>query len=327
MSAAEDSTTASLGVVFMGTPDFAVPALSAILKAGHRVVAVYSQPPSRAGRGRSLRPSAVHAAAEQHRIPVFTPKSLKTPDAQARFAAHFTEQGAAIAVVTAYGLILPGPILQAPPLGCLNIHASLLPRWRGAAPIQRAIMAGDDRTGVTIMQMDEGLDTGPICLSAPLDIAPDMTAGRLHDRLSELGSTLICTALERALKGELICTPQPETGVTYAHKIDKSEARIDWTATASHISNHIRGLSPFPGAWCEVALDTAGNRRERIKLLLAEPCEGHGTPGEILTPDFDIACGRGAIRPLILQRAGKKPVPREAFLRGFPVMPTKMRLL
>ena len=318
MSAASD-TAAPLKVIFMGTPDFSVPALSAILDAGHEVAAAYSQPPSRSGRGHKERPSPVHTKAEQHGIPVFTPKSLKSGNAQAAFA----DLGADIAVVAAYGLILPKPVLEAPRLGCLNIHASLLPRWRGAAPIQRAIIAGDRRTGINIMQMDEGLDTGPVCLSDEIEITPQVTAGQLHDLLSELGGTLITEALRLASRGQLACSPQPDTGATYAKKIEKSEARIDWHAPAETVANHIRGLSPRPGAWFEADLD---GKTERIKLLLAEVTDGIAQPGSILDDRFTIACAHGAIRPITLQRAGKKPMDRDTFLRGFPVTPTSIRL-
>ena len=322
MSASSHSVR-PLRLVFMGTPAFAVPALEALLEAGHEVLAVYSQPPSRAGRGRALRPSPVHAAARKRNIPVVTPRSLKQAAAQKAFVRHFTEAGGEIAVVAAYGLILPQPVLEAPPLGCLNIHASLLPRWRGAAPIQRAIMAGDTQTGITIMQMDEGLDTGPMCLSEAVEIPADMTAGRLHDVLAAMGGRLITRALALAAGDGLACTPQPETGATYASKIEKSEARIDWTAPAQTVVNQIRGLSPFPGAWFELEY---GGKTERIKLLLAEPCPGAGRPGQILDASLTIACGEGAVCPLMLQRAGRKPMDRERFLRGFALTPSVTRL-
>ena len=303
---------AKLKVIFMGTPDFAVPALDAIVKAGHEVVAVYCQPPARAGRGKKQRPSQVHRFANELGLPVLTPKSLKKPEEQHIFASH----GADIAVVAAYGLILPEAILQAPRLGCLNIHASLLPRWRGAAPIHRAIMAGDTETGVNIMQMDAGLDTGPVCLSQTVSIAPMTTAGELHDQLSRLGSEMIVTALEQAAMGKLKCQPQPNDGITYAHKIDKAEARIDFSLPAQQVANKIHGLSPWPGAWFLLRM---GDKHERIKILLAEVTEDNGDPATILDQQFTIACARGAIRPAILQRAGKKPMTRTAFLRGFDI--------
>ncbi len=287
----------------MGTPDFSVPVLDALAAAGHDIVAVYCQPPRPAGRGRKKRPSPVQRRAEALGLPVHHPETLKTPEARARFAAH----GADVAVVVAYGLILPRPVLDAPARGCLNIHASLLPRWRGAAPIQRAIMAGDDETGVCIMQMEAGLDTGPVLLRKVVPIGPQDTAGDLHDRLSALGAAAIVEALSRL--DSLTPEPQPETGVTYAAKVDKAEARIDWTRPAAQVDRQIRGLSPFPGAWCDV-------NGERVKLLRSRLVSGSGAPGEVLD-GFTVACGGGAVEVQEAQRAGKRPMPAQELLRGW----------
>ncbi|MBP7000820.1 methionyl-tRNA formyltransferase [Amaricoccus sp.] len=295
-------------LVFMGTPDFARASLDALAEAGHEIAAVYSQPPRPAGRGQKPRPSAVAAHAEALGLPVRTPASLREPEAQAAFAAL----GAEAAVVAAYGLILPRPILAAPPRGCLNVHASLLPRWRGAAPIQRAILAGDAQTGVSIMQMEAGLDTGPVLLAEPLPIGPEETAGALHDRLAALGARLIVDALARL--DDLTPQPQPEAGVTYAAKIDKAEARIDWTLPAPEVDRRIRALSPSPGAWCELA-------GERLRLLRSRLAEGAGAPGETLDDALTVACGHGAVRILAVQRAGRAPTDADAFLRGFPLPP------
>ena len=289
-------------VVFMGTPDFSVPVLDALVDAGHEVVAVYSQPPRPAGRGKKDRPSPVHARAEVLGLPVHTPVSLRTDAAQAVFAAHDAD----VAVVVAYGLLLPQAVLDAPQHGCLNIHASLLPRWRGAAPIHRAIMAGDAETGICIMQMEAGLDTGPVLLREATRIAPGETTGRLHDRLSEMGARLIVDALAQ-LPG-LTPQPQPDEGVTYAAKIDKAEARVDWARPAAEVANHICGLSPFPGAWCDVD-------GERIKLLAAIVAEGQGAPGAVLD-GFTVACAEGAVQITLAQRPGKKPMPAADVLRG-----------
>ncbi len=299
----------SLRVVFMGTPDFAVPVLAEIVGQGHDVAAVYSQPPRPAGRGYDLTPSPVHRLAEGFGLPVLTPTSLRTEEAQATFAAH----GADVAVVVAYGLILPRPILAAPREGCLNLHASLLPRWRGAAPIHRAIMAGDSETGVQVMRMEEGLDTGPVCLSERVAIGADETTGELHDRLSRLGADLMARALAALSRGSLDCRPQAETGVTYAKKIDKAEARIDWSEPAGTVQARIRGLSPFPGAWCSMEF---GGKAERVKILKAQIAEGSGAPGTVLDGRLTIACGTGAIRPTLMQRAGGKPLDAAEFLRG-----------
>ena len=299
----------SLNIVFMGTPDFSVPTLRAIVEAGHRVVAVYSQPPRPAGRGMTLTPSPVHATAEALGIPVLTPQSLKGEEAAATFRAH----GADVAVVVAYGLLLPESILSAPRHGCLNLHGSKLPRWRGAAPIQRAIMAGDAETAVEVMRMEKGLDTGPVCLSAVTAIDPDETTGDLHDRLATLGAATMVEALARLERAELVAVAQPEEGVTYARKIDKAEARIDWSMPASLLHDTIRGLSPFPGAWCEVAI---AGKSERLKVLRTTLAEGSGAPGEILDERLTVACGAGAIRLVEVQRAGGRPMDAASFRRG-----------
>jgi methionyl-tRNA formyltransferase len=299
-------------LAFMGTPDFAVPALDALVAAGHEIAAVYAQPPRPAGRGMAPRPGPVADHAASLGLSVRTPAGLRDPAEQAAFAAL----GADVAVVVAYGLILPQAVLAAPARGCLNIHASLLPRWRGAAPIQRAIMAGDAETGVSIMRMEAGLDTGPVLLREAVPIGPHDTAGSLHDRLAALGARLIVEALSRL--DTLVPAPQPEAGVTYAAKIDKTEARVDWTRPAAEIDRLIRGLSPFPGAWAHLG-------GERVKLLLSERVEGSGAPGEVLDDRLAIACGDGAIRLLRLQRAGKLSIDAGEFLRGFP-MPASSRL-
>ena len=292
-------------VIFMGTPDFSVPALRAIA-ARHDVVAVYSQPPRAAGRGQKPRPSPVALAAQALGIPVRTPARLRDPQDQADFAALDAD----VAVVVAYGLILPQPVLDAPRLGCLNIHASILPRWRGAAPIHRAILAGDAETGVAIMQMEAGLDTGPVLALTRTPIAADDTTASLHDRLSAMGADLITDVLDRL---PLPAVPQPDDGVTYATKIDKAEARIDWTQPAEQVDRQIRGLSPFPGAWCMVG-------DERVKLLASSVAQGQGEPGTVL-PDFTIACGAGAVRIALAQRAGKKPMAPADLLRGWALPP------
>ncbi|SEM70465.1 methionyl-tRNA formyltransferase [Loktanella fryxellensis] len=293
-------------IVFMGTPAFSVPVLDAVIAAGHDVAAVYTQPPRPAGRGKQDRPGAVHARAAALGLDVRHPVSLRQPVPQAEFAALQAD----VAVVVAYGLILPQAVLDAPRLGCLNIHASLLPRWRGAAPIHRAIMAGDAKTGVCIMRMEAGLDTGPVLLRQATDIAPDDTTGHLHDRLSAMGADLIVQAL--ADLATLAPQIQPEDGVTYAAKIDKAEARIDWTQPAITVDRQIRGLSPVPGAWCEIA-------GERVKLLASHLTDAAGEPGQVL-PDpaaLTIACGSGAVTVTRLQRAGGRPQDAGAALRGF----------
>ena len=290
-------------IIFMGSPDFSVPVLDALVAAGHDIACVYCQPPRPAGRGKKERPTAVHARALDLGLPVRHPTSLKSPDEQAAFA----DLKADIAVVVAYGLILPAPILTAPTRGCLNIHASLLPRWRGAAPIHRAIMTGDTETGICIMQMDIGLDTGDVLLRRATPIGSDETTAILHDRLSQMGATLIVDAL--ANLDNLTPTPQPETGVTYAAKIDKAEARIDWTQSATTIDRQIRGLSPFPGAWCEY-------EGERLKLLGSHLARGSGAPGTALDDTLTIACGDGAVQITRLQKAGARAQDATEFLRG-----------
>jgi methionyl-tRNA formyltransferase len=293
-------------LIFMGTPDFSVPALAALMSAGHEIACVYTQPPRAAGRGMKARRSKVHEFALRHDLAVRTPKNFRAEDDIAAFAALNVDA----AVVVAYGLILPKVILNAPKLGCFNIHASLLPRWRGAAPIQRAIMAGDEMSGITIMAMDEGLDTGDICWVDPLPIGPDMNAADLHDALSRSGGAAIVEVLGHIASGNLSTRPQPKDGVCYAAKISKAEARIDWARSAQEIHNHIRALSPFPGAWFEA-------RGERIKVLRASLASGEGEPGAVLDEQLTIACGEGAVRLDVVQRAGKKPVKSDDFLRGF----------
>ncbi len=301
----------SLRVIFMGTPDFSVPTLMEIVGQGHDVVACYSQPPRPAGRGMDLKKSPVHEAAESFGIPVFTPQSLKGAEEQEAFAAL----NADVAVVVAYGLLLPKPILEAPEYGCLNLHASMLPRWRGAAPINRAIMAGDTETAVQVMRMEEGLDTGAVCMSETVAIGENMTAGDLHDKLSSLGGDLMVRALAALSRGALGDQTQAEEGVTYAAKLSKQETRIDWSKPAAEVHNHIRGLSPFPGAWCEMPL---GGKMERVKVLRSTLGEGSGTPGSAHTGgDVPvISCGTGAVRLEQVQRAGKKPMSGAEFLRG-----------
>jgi methionyl-tRNA formyltransferase len=305
-----------LRVVFMGTPDFSVPTLRAIAEAGHDITVVYTQPPRAAGRrGLELTPSPVAREAERLGIETRTPLSLKGEAEQEAFRAL----GADVAVVVAYGLLLPKAILDAPPLGCLNGHASLLPRWRGAAPIQRAIMAGDTETGMMVMKMEEGLDTGPVALVEKTEIGPDMTGGELHDSLMRIGAGLMVEALLLLGDGGLEFKQQPNEGMTYARKIDKGETRIDWRLSAADVHNRIRGLSPFPGAWCEAEI---GGRMERLKLLrstLAGPeksVEGTDTSGGILDDQLSIACGSGAVRLVEVQRAGAKPVTASEFMRG-----------
>jgi methionyl-tRNA formyltransferase len=304
----------SLRMAFMGTPDFAVPVLAECLAAGHEVAAVYSQPPRKAGRGMAEQPSPVHRFASEHGLPVRTPASLKGADEQEAFAALALD----VAVVVAYGLILPKPVLAAPRLGCLNLHASLLPRWRGAAPVQRAIMAGDAETGVMVMQMEAGLDTGPVLLAEHVAIASDETAGSLHDRLSPIGASLMVRALAALERGTLTPTPQSEAGATYARKIEKEEARIDWSRDARTLDAHIRGLTPFPGAFFEIARN---GETTRVKILRAGVVAGSGKPGEILSLDggITVACGADALKLAELQRAGKGPMKAGDFLRGFPL--------
>ena len=295
-------------LIFMGTPDFAVPTLIELAARGHEIAAVYTRAPKPAGRGMALQPTPVEREARRLSLAVLTPKTLKTEAAQAEFRAH----NADAAAVVAYGLILPKPILEAPRLGCFNVHASLLPRWRGAAPINRAIMAGDAETGVTIMRMDEGLDTGAMAMAERIAIGPDMTAGDLHDALARLGADLMASALAAVERGSLALTPQPAQGVTYATKIEKNETRIDWTKPWRQVHDHIRGLSPFPGAWFELG-------GVRIKALRSTRGEGRGAPGTVLDDRLTIACGDGAVRLGQVQRAGKQPMAAEEFLRGAAV--------
>jgi methionyl-tRNA formyltransferase len=305
-------------IIFMGTPDFSVPVLTEIIGGGHEVVAVYTRAPKPAGRGMEMKLSPVHALAERFGIPVHTPKTLRSPEAAELFRSHDAD----VAVVVAYGLFLPQVILEAPHVCGLNLHASLLPRWRGAAPIQRAIMAGDAQTGVMVMKMDVGLDTGPVAMVERVAISPDMTAGELHDKLSPLGADLMVRALAALSRGGLVFQPQAEEGVTYAHKIEKAEARIDWTAPAKAVHDHIRGLSPFPGAFFE---GDFGRGPERIKILRAQPCEGAGAPGALLGDALTVACGAGALRLIEIQRAGKAPMKPQEFLRGVRTKPERLR--
>jgi methionyl-tRNA formyltransferase len=299
----------ALRLVFMGTPDFAVPTLAEIVGGGHDVVAVYTRAPRPAGRGLAPRPSPIARQAAQFGLPIFTPKTLREPDAAVAMRAH----GADAAVVVAYGLILPKPILEAFPLGCFNLHASLLPRWRGAAPIHRAIMAGDRQTGVTVMNMAEGLDTGPIAMAQSVPIVPDATTGEMHDMLARLGADLMLRALGALERGSLQLTPQHAAGATYASKIDNNETRIDWSQSWNRVHDHCRGLSPFPGAWCEFS--GAG----RVKILRTTKGDGAGAPGRVLDDNLTIACGSGAVRLVELQRAGRKQMSAAEFLRGTPL--------
>ncbi|MEI6557565.1 MAG: methionyl-tRNA formyltransferase [Rhodospirillaceae bacterium] len=298
-------TETRLRLAFMGTPDFAVPALQALIDAGHEIACVYSQPPRPAGRGHQLQRSPVQALAEAHGLPVRTPKSLRPAEVQAGFAAL----GLDAAVVAAYGLILPVPVLTAPRLGCINIHGSLLPRWRGAAPIHRALLAGDNETGITIMQVEAGLDTGPMLLAATVPITATTTAAALHDALAALGARLIVDALDGLAAGRLGATPQPAEGVTYAAKLEREEGRLDWSRPAAELERRVRALNPWPGVWFE----SAG---ERIKVLAAEPAGGSGRPGSLLGDDLTVACGEGALRLTRVQRQGRAVVDGAAFLRG-----------
>ncbi|HYD32285.1 MAG TPA: methionyl-tRNA formyltransferase [Azospirillaceae bacterium] len=302
----------ALRLAFMGTPDFAVPSLKALLDAGHDVVCVYSQPPRPAGRGHHVQPSPVHAFAQARGIPVRTPKTLRNADEQQAFAAL----GLDAAVVAAYGLILPKPVLEAPVLGCLNVHASLLPRWRGAAPIHRAILEGDSESGVTIMQMDEGLDTGGMLLKGAVPIASTTTAPALHDQLAELGAGLIVEALAGLQAGTLEPEPQPAEGVTYAAKLSRDDGRLDWSRDAAFIDRQVRALNPWPGVWFEAA-------GERIKVLAAAPvADAAAAPaGTLLDDGMTVACGQGTVRLTKVQRPGKGAVDGASFLRGFAVKP------
>ncbi|MGO9429988.1 methionyl-tRNA formyltransferase [Rhodoblastus sp.] len=302
-------------VIFMGTPDFALAPLAEIFGRGHEIVAVYSRAPKPAGRrGLELTPSPVHAAAERYGLKVLTPKNFREPEGVAEFRAFDAD----VAVVVAYGLILPRAVLEAPKFGCLNLHASLLPRWRGAAPIQRAIMEGDRETGIMVMQMEEGLDTGPIAMAEKLAIPPDMTAGEAHDKLSLLGADLIGRALAALERGGLTFQPQAEEGLLYAKKIDKAEARVDFSQASQKLHNLVRGLSPFPGAFFEMDF---GKGPERVKILRTTLAEGTGKPGEILDDTPRIACGDGALTLVEVQRAGRGPVSGSEFLRGARLVP------
>jgi methionyl-tRNA formyltransferase len=299
----------SLRLIFMGTPDFAVPTLLELVAHGQEVVAVYTRAPKPAGRGMKLQPTPIEQEARRLGIPVLTPTTLKTPEALDEFRGHHADA----AVVVAYGMILPQAILDAPTLGCFNLHASLLPRWRGAAPINRAIMAGDAESGVMVMKMDVGLDTGDIAMAERLAITDAMTAADLHDALAPLGADLMVRAMGGLARGGLQLKKQSEDGVTYAAKIDKAEARIDWSRPAREVLRHIHGLSPFPGAWCEI--DVSG-KPERLKVLRTTRTEGAGQPGEILDAALTIACGNSAVRLVEVQRAGGKPMGATEFLRG-----------
>jgi methionyl-tRNA formyltransferase len=297
-------------IVFMGTPDFARAALAALVAAGHEIAAVYCQPPKPAGRGMAEQKSPVQRFAEEHGRLVRTPRRLRDPAAQAELAAL----GADVGVVAAYGLILPAPILVAPRLGCLNIHASLLPRWRGAAPIQRALLAGDSETGITIMQMDEGLDTGPMLLREAVTIAADETGASLHDKLAALGARMIVDALVRIEAGRLPASPQPAEGMTYAAKLARDDGRLDWSKPAAVLERQVRALTPWPGAWFE----TGG---ERIKVLAAELASGAGQAGTVIGPGLTVACSAGALRLTRVQRAGRAAMDDAAFLRGATLPP------
>ena len=299
----------SLRIIFMGTPDFAVPTLSEIVGQGREIVAVYTQPPRPAGRGMAPQPSPVQVLAERFGISVYTPTKLKSNEEKARFRSLDAD----VTVVVAYGLILSQEILDAPRLGAFNLHASLLPRWRGAAPIQRAMMAGDRETGVMVMRMEAGLDTGPIAMAERTPIGADETAGELHHRLARLGADLMVRALASLERGTLELSPQPEAGATYAEKIKKGETRIDWSRPASEVHNKIRGLSPFPGAWTEMPI---GGKVERVKMLASALADQEGEPGKLLDGELTIACGEAAIRIVELQRAGGKPMSAVEFLRG-----------
>jgi methionyl-tRNA formyltransferase len=309
----------SLRVVFMGTPDFATPVLGEILGQGHDVAAVFTRPPAPAKRGMDLTPSPVQRMAEGFGIPVFTPRSFRDEGVSEELASIRAD----VAIVVAYGLILPPAALRAPREGCLNLHASLLPRWRGAAPIQRAIMAGDIETGVMVMRMEEGLDTGPVAMAERIAIGPDMTAGELQAEASRLGADLMGRALAALSRGSLRFVPQAEEGVTYARKIDKAEAKIDWTLAAAAVHNAIRGLSPMPGAFLDADW---GGGSQRVKVLRAQAAEGSGPPGTILDGELTIACGEGAVRLVTVQRAGRAPMPASEFLKGAALRPG-MRLM
>ena len=299
-----------LRLIFMGTPDFAVPTLLELVGRGYDIAAVYTRAAKPAGRGMELQSTPVEQHAKRWGLPVLTPATLKSGDMQTAFRAHAADA----AIVVAYGLILPKSILDAVPLGCFNSHASLLPRWRGAAPINRAVMAGDAETGVTIMKMDDGLDTGPMAMAERVPIGADETAGDLHDKLARLGADLMVRALGAHERGALVLTPQPADGVTYADKIAKDETRIGWRKPWKQVHDHCRGLSPFPGAWCEAA-------GARVKVLRSTRGEGSGAPGTLLDGKLTVACGDGAVRLVEVQRAGRQPMQAEEFLRGTPLAP------
>jgi methionyl-tRNA formyltransferase len=305
----------TLRIIFMGTPDFAVPTLAEIIGQGHEVVACYTREPKPAGRGLEPQLSPVHRQAQLFGIPVFTPKSLRTEEAVAQFAAHDAD----VAVVVAYGMILPPSILQIPREGCLNLHGSLLPRWRGAAPIHRAIMAGDTHSGVMVMRMDEGLDTGAVAMGESCAITPNMTTGELHDKLMRLGADLMGRALAALSRGALNAKPQIEAGTTYAAKITKQEARIDWSLPAIQVHNHIRGLSPFPGAFFEVDL---GGSLTRVKVLQSRVVDKNGEAGTVLE-GLTIACGQEAVELMKVQRAGKSAMSMDEFLKGNKLFPNQ----
>jgi methionyl-tRNA formyltransferase len=307
-----------LRLIFMGTPDFAVPTLLELVAHGHEIAAVYTRAAKPAGRGMKLQPTPVEQEARRLGIAVLTPTTLKTPEALEEFRAHHADA----AVVVAYGMILPQAILDAPKLGCFNLHASLLPRWRGAAPINRAIMAGDAESGVMVMKMDAGLDTGDVAMAERVGVTDAMTAADLHDALAPLGGDLMVRAMGALERGRLQLTKQSEEGVTYAAKIDKAEARIDWNQPARTVLRHIHGLSPFPGAWCEMPIEGAPSR---VKILRCELADGSVAAGDLLDDRLAVACQHGAIRILELQRAGKQPMKAQDFLRGTPLMPP-MRL-
>ena len=303
-----------LRLIFMGTPEFAVPTLLDLVGHGHQIVAVYTRAAKPAGRGMRLQLSPVEEEARRLGLAALTPATLKTQEALERFRAHEADA----AIVVAYGMILPQAILDAPRLGCFNLHASLLPRWRGAAPINRAIMAGDNATGVMVMKMDAGLDTGDVALAEHTTISDTMTAADLHDALAPLGADLMVRAVAALERGMLRLVPQGEEGVTYASKIDKAETRIDWNKQAREVLRHIHGLSPFPGAWCEMPLEGAP---VRVKILRCQTADGTGAPGELLGDDLTVACKEGALRILELQRAGRQPMKADEFLRGTPLKP------
>jgi len=303
-----------LRLIFMGTPDFAVPTLLELAGHGHEIAAAYTRAPKPAGRGMKLQASPVEVEARRLGVPVLTPKTLRTPDAEAEMRAFDADA----AVVVAYGMILPQAILDVPPLGCFNLHASLLPRWRGAAPLNRAIMAGDAESGVMVMKMDVGLDTGDVAMAERLPITDAMTTRELHDRLSRIGADLMVRAIGALERGQLHLTKQSEAGITYAAKIDKQEARIDWSRPAREVLRHCHGLSPFPGAWCEFPI---GGEPVRVKILRCALTGGSGAPGTLLDDKLTIACGEGAIRIIEMQRTGKQPMQANEFLRGTPLKP------